>query len=339
MLMHVVGAILLAGGTVGQIADQAVGEQPKLPTAKPIPALEIIPLPYDQVSVELSNRDRTRGPTAPAGKEITRYHFGKDLRRPFLFPLALPGSASLTRMGHPRDPVGHSHHNSLWISHHDVNGIGFWNDQSKGLIVHKRVTRYEDADDLALIEVENHWVDETGKKIMEEIRAMRFLRRQNPSEWILVIDLDLKPGQDAKEGVSFGKTPFGITGIRMAKTIGVHDGGGRILNSEGAVNEAEVHWKKARWVDYSGPFGSSNAGITLFNHPGNPSHPTHFHVRDDGWMGACLNYEDALKIEPGKSLKLRYGFWVHGGLPEAREIERACDEFLKVGDVPAKTKK
>jgi hypothetical protein len=346
MLWQVVGAVFLVGSTLAQAGAQADPAEARLaedPPAgmkpQPIPAIQILPLPYDQVSVELSNRDRRRGAAAPAGQEITRYHFGQQLRRPFLYPLSFPSSASLTRMGHPHDANGHSHHNSLWISHHDVNGVGFWNDQSKGLIQHKRVSRFEDANDLALIEVENQWVDEAGKKIMDETRAMRFLRRQHPSEWILIIDLDLKPGADAKEGVTFGKTPFGIVGIRMAKTIGVHDGGGRILNSEGAINEPEVHWKPARWVDYSGPWGAGFAGITLFNHPQNPSHPTHFHVRDDGWMGACLNYEDALKIEPGKSLKLRYGFWIHSGAPDKTAIDRAGDEFLKVGDVPAKIKK
>jgi hypothetical protein len=50
-----------------------------------------------------------------------------------------------------------------------------------------------------------------------------------------------------------GKTPFGFIGVRMAKTIGVHDGGGTILNSEGALDEKEVFWKHAKWAVYSGP--------------------------------------------------------------------------------------
>jgi hypothetical protein len=252
-------------------------------------------------------------------------------------------------MQHPRDPNGHSHHNGLWISHHDVNGVGFWNDSpsSKGRIVHKRVSRYEDTAAEALIEVENSWVDDAGTKIMEETRAMRF-QPQKDGEWLLVIDLLLTPGAGAKEGVTFGKTPFGITGIRMAKTIGVHDGGGRILNSEGGVNEAGVLWKQAKWVDYSGPImndgksdgniASGSGGVTLFDHPLNPSHPSHFHVRDDGWMGACLSYEAPRKIAVGESLKLRYGFWIHSGVPQQAAIEEQFAAFAKIGDPPAKTK-
>ena len=52
--------------------------------------------------------------------------------------------------------------------------------------------------------------------------------------------------------VTFGKTPFGFLGVRVAKLMGVHDGGGTIRNSQGGVNEKGVFWKPARWVDYSG---------------------------------------------------------------------------------------
>jgi hypothetical protein len=299
-------------------------------TPKPVPAMQVLPLPQHQAAVEWN------------GREISRYYFGGDNRRTYLFPLIGPSGKSHTRMGHPRDPNGHSHHNSFWISHHDVNGVGFWNDasSSKGRIVHKRVSRYEDDNDEALIEVENTWLDEgSNTKLLEETRAMRFLPLNKEGEWLLVGDLLLTPAAGAKEGVTFGKTPFGITGVRMAKTIGVHDGGGRILSSEGNLNEPQVHWKQARWVDYSGPLTKNESGgVTLFDHPLNPSYPSHFHVRDDGWMGACISYEAPRTIQPGETLKLRYGLWIHGGVPEKAPIDEQFAAFAKIGDVPAKSK-
>src|SRR5215207_4755548 len=130
------GAILLPLALLNQV---------ELPAAKPVPQMQVLPLPGDEANVE---RD---------GQEIARYYFGKDLYRPFLYPLIGPSGKSLTRMGHPRDPNGHSHHNSLWVSHHVVDGVGFWNDSksSEGRIVHQKVLRYEDANDEALIEVQN----------------------------------------------------------------------------------------------------------------------------------------------------------------------------------------
>ena len=121
----------------------------------------------------------------------------------------------------------------------------------------------------------------------------------------------------------------------MAKTIGVHDGGGRILSSEGNLNEPQVHWKQARWVDYSGPMTKTESGgVTLFDHPINPSHPSHFHVRDDGWMGACISYEAPRTIKVDEKLKLRYGLWVHAGMLDKNRIDEQFAEFVKVGDVP-----
>jgi Family of unknown function (DUF6807) len=301
--------------------------QVNLPAAKPVPRMQVLPLPRDEASV---TRD---------GEEISRYFFAKDLYRPFLYPLIGPSGRSLTRMGHPHDPNTHSHHNSVWVSHHDVNGVGFWNDakSSEGRIIHQKVIRYEDAADEALIEVQNAWVDGAarGKTLLEEQRTMRF-RPQDGGQWLLVLDITLSA---PRQPVTLGKTNFGLVGVRMAKTIGVHDGGGAIRNSEGALNEPQVHEQPARWVDYSGPITAIGSdGITLFDHPRNPNHPTVFHVRDDGWMGAALTFAAPRAIEPGAPLKLRYGLWIHTGVPTAAAIDEQFAAFAKIGDTPPASK-
>jgi len=306
--------------------------QVDLPAAKPVPAVQVLPLPGNQASIERE------------GREIARYYFdtgkqGERLPRPFLYPLIGPSGKSLTRMGHPRDANGHSHHKSLWISHHDLGGAAFWNDakSSTGRIAHQRVIRYEDADGEALIEVENAWLDRPGsegKPLLIEQRAMRFIP-QADGQWLLVLDLTFTA---PKQPVSFGKTNFGVIGVRMAKTIGVHDGGGMIRNSEGAVNEPQVHEKRARWVDYSGPITpNAREGITLLDHPANFNHPSVFHVRDDGWMGAALTFAAPRTVEPGEPLKLRYGLWVHAGVPTAAVIDEQFAAFAKIGDLAPAT--
>lgn len=280
----------------------------------PVPAVQAIPLPHDEISFQND------------GRELARYHFGPELRRPFVYPIIGPSGRSLTRMGHPHDPVSHSHHNSVWISHHDVNGVSFWDDRSKGQIVHRRVERFEDGSESAAVLTSSVWVAPTNKVLLNE-RRFTAIKTLPDREWLLTIDLELET--NGKE-VTLGKTPFGLIGVRMAKTIGVNDGGGRIRNSEGGVNEAGVFWKPARWVDYSGAITKETIeGITLMDHPSNPNHPTVFHVRNDGWMGASLNFDGPRVISTNKPLKLRYGLYVHRGMPAAGKIEKQWQEFSR----------
>ncbi len=319
---------LLEGAAVAALLGLAprVGgaQELSLPDAKPIPRMQVLPLPHDQASFE---RERV---------EITRYHFGPNQRRPFLYPIIGPSGRSLTRMGHPHAAASHSHHNSVWISHHDVNGDAFWPDNTAGRIVPQWIVQYTDGDQEASLVAINHWVGKEDRVHLVERRGVKVVDLPN-KEWLLVVDLQLEPkGQPA----TLGKTPFGMFAVRMAKTIGVNDGGGMIRNSEGNVNEQGPNgcfWKRARWVDYSGPIlPGVNEGITLFDHPANPNYPSHFHVRQDGWMGSSLTFEGPLVLEPGKLLRLRYALYVHRGVPSPAIIDRQWEPFskTKIEDLP-----
>lgn len=299
-------------------SPSVVFSQVPLPKAKPIPRMQAIPLPHHQVAFE---RD---------GQEIARYHFDPVDPRPFVFPVIGPSGRSLTRMGHPHDPVGHSHHNSFWVTHNLVNDINFWGDKGDGKIVHQRVERLEDGDDECAVLSVNHWVGKAGKVLLEE-------RRRTAAHWLpnneclLLLDLEF---QAKDTPVIFGKSAFGLIGVRMAKTLGINDGGGTIRNSEGNVDEQGDNgcfWKRARWCDYSGPVTTGvNEGITLLDHPSNVNHPTHFHVRSDGWMGSSLSFDGPLTVEPGKPLRLRYGLYVHAGVPGLQALDKQWDEFIRL---------
>lgn len=331
----------------------------ELPGAKPVPPMQVVPLPYDQASFQY------------LGRELTRYHFGATLRRPFLYPVAGPEGRSLTRMGHPRDPFGHSHHNSVWISHANVDGVNFWADRGApplGQILCQRIEQYEDGDRSAWLIALHVWQNPQGKPLLLERRRIE-VQLQDSQHWWILIDMQFQP--PANHPVTLGPTPFGIIGVRMAKTISVADGGGRLLNSQGQQGEPAIFRKPARWVDYSGPIlplpsvsaanpplGKPQAsptlsqapncpqslpptpspaisakycgGITLMDHPANPPYPTPFHVRADGWMGASLTLAGPITIQPTKPLRLRYALWIHPGLPSKEQIEAQWQTFSKI---------
>lgn len=93
--------------------------------------------------------------------------------------------------------------------------------------------------------------------------------------------------------------------------------------------------RPARWCDYSGPITpDAREGITLMDHPSNSNHPTVFHVRDDGWMGAAFAFAEPYVLKPEMPLKLRYGLWVHAGVPSAETINEQFGHFAKVSAPP-----
>lgn len=302
---------------------------------KPVPPLQVVPQPYGQASFLF----------LPSRFELCRFHAGFGMFRPFLYPVRSPSGWELTRMGHPHDPVSHSHHNSVWISHADVNGFDFWADRPQTRIVCLAVSEYGESlghgpEDgvVAWLVADLEWQAE-GKPLLKERRRIsvhipgsaetlwRAPQSIMKSGYFVLIESQIEA---INQAVTLGRTPFGLIGVRMTKSVGVRDGGGRILNSDGLINEKEVFRKVARWVDYSGPLTNEvTGGITLFDHPKNSGFPHAFHVRDDGWMGICLTLENSVTIEPGQVFPFRAGLWCHDGVPDQPTIEQQWHLFTE----------
>lgn len=278
---------------------------------EPFPLVRAVPLPGQQIAFEI------------AGTEAARYRYSEA--RPYVFPFMGPAGQRLTRMGHPHDPDGHGHHRSIWVGHRDVNGANFWEASEAG-IKHEGIEALTDGARAASVAVRLTWHDTGGEALLDERRAMT-VRALPDNERYLDIVLTFAP---AVGSVRFGETPFGFLGVRVAKTMGVKDGGGTILNSEGGVDEAGVFWKPARWVDYSGPVTPAERnGIALFDHPSNPRFPTRFHVRDDGWMGAAFTQSESFTLAKGETLTLRYRLYAHGGDATAETIGKHWQRFAE----------
>ncbi len=304
------------------ISSVASAQDALLPTTKPVPHVQVLPLPH---SISTFALDR---------QELTSAHFDAADMRPFWYPMMTSQGVSLVRIGHPHDPVTHSHHNGVWVSHNDVNGLDFWGDHAKaqGRIITKSADFYDDNDEAAIMQMTNHWVRaEDGQVQVIETRRCEVRPLDGMKSWLMLIDIEFAAPKGGK--AVFGPTFFGLVGVRMAKTIGVHDGGGHILNSEGQINEVEIFRKPARWCDYSGRITNDPdgfAGITLFDHASNPQHGKAFHVRDDGWMCACTTPESAIEVTDTKKLRLRYGLWVHDGLPTKEACEARWQQFASL---------
>lgn len=266
------------------------------------------------------------------GVEKLRWHYGDDYVRPFFYPFNGPSGASLTRMGHPGAP-DHDHHQSVWFAHNKIQGENFWGNGHRTLVRQKMWYAYQDGDHEAVMAVLIGWYGANGNEIMEQEMVAALIAMPN-DEHALEIQFTLRPPAEGN-AVELEKTNFGFLAVRVAKSISAHFGNGRLTNSDGHETEKNTFGKAARWMDYSGPvavgLGKERRhvaeGITCFDHPGNPTYPTRWHVRDDGWMGASVCMEDGFSITAAQPLTLRYLLHAHSGAYEASRAEAVHAEF------------
>lgn len=260
------------------------------------------------------------------GIERVGLDFGRGGPRPFFDPILGPSGHGLTRFGHP-NPVGHEHHRSVWFGHEKVGGLNFWSERpgDKVEIIHKRILVYQDGPGWAGLAAEWEWRADGATLMTQSIIAAI-----EPRE-VGGYALDVQSRFVAtRMPVELGKTNFGFLGVRVAKTMSEQFGGGRLTNADGATGEPAIFGKPSRWVDYSGPVAPEVVeGIAYFDHPTNHGHPTHWHVRADGWMEAAFNLAGSYLIAPDHPLDLRYRLLIHEGNARVGVLDREWRGFAE----------
>lgn len=261
---------------------------------------------------------------------VTSYYLGPkpgqdvSYRRPFFYPVRGLDGVPLTEFGKSHDPTGsHGHHYSLWIAHANVGGKDFWSEKG-GVIVHQQLERLEDGPIFCRVAHQTLWLD-SSTPVMKERREFKIYAAEASAR---LIDVDLQFRTPGNEPVTLGKTSFGFLAVRVAQSMSVFDGGGEIMNANGALNEQQAHLQRASWMDQSGPIGPDLwNGIAFLEHPNNPGHPTGWHCRNDGWACAAFNMTEAYTLVPEKLLHLRYRVLLHRGGAGEAQIKNHSGEY------------
>jgi hypothetical protein len=131
--------------------------------------------------------------------------------------------------------------------------------------------------------------------------------------------------------------------IRMHPQFSVKQGG-RLVNSEGGVNQKGTHNKVARWCDYTNTIDGVTEGLAIFSHPENEM-PHRWLTRDYGTFGPRRIDARSGKpfvLEKGQSLTRRVGILVHKGDVEAGKVASRYAQYAETeGELsllPAATK-
>jgi len=259
------------------------------------------------------------------GQEFTTLHFDKSQMKPYFSPVRAADGAVVSRP--LENPADHPHHKGIWCAIDEVNGIKFWAERGK--IENQSVELVPAIGNPARLRLVNHWLGNDGKPvIIERTEYAIFTNR------LIAADIRFTA---AENPVTFEDTKEGLFGIRVADSLR-GQAGGRIVNAEGAQGEADCWGRESRWVDYVGDVEGKTYGVTLIDHPQN-FRKSRFHVRNYGLFtlspfgqSAYTNGKlppDPLLLEPGKSIRLRYGLYVHDGDTEHGKVPSAYEVYLK----------
>jgi len=274
------------------------------------------------------------------GQHFTSFHF-KNVPKPVLYPLMwTDGKTAMTRRypmekALPGESSDHLHHRSLWWGHRHVKAVksgsvtDFWGEGSNS---GKQITTKVEAKG-NIIMASNKWVTKAGEVVATDSREIRFHAPKNgrvldytitvhASEGDIVLQDDKDAGMSIRVPDSMCVTPHGTAKLKAE---------GHMLNSEG-VKDAACWGKRAKWVDYYGTVSGKTLGVAIFDHPGNPRHPSSWHARAYGLCAANVfgkrhferlkdNTAGDMALERGQSVTFRYRFVWHEGAAEVKKIE------------------
>jgi hypothetical protein len=291
-----------------------------------------------------------------AGQPFTDFYtsgeaFHAQVTKPYLWPLRAPSGTAITRawpMEDAADEAGekkpqrngppamdHLHQRGAWFAHEAVNRIDFWNNEwsyyaglhrkNLGRMNLRGAPKVTSGTQQGTIDATFEWTRmEENHPILTEHRVMTFYAEPK----LRVFDLDVT--LTAIEEVTFGDSKDGAFGIRLRPVLQEDKGVSHIVNSDGLVGEKALWGKPANWCDYSGQIGDEKVGVAIFDHPQNPRHPQRWHARAYGlfavnpWGLSAFTgdktQDGSMKLDAGKSVRLRYRVVIHEGDAKAAGI-------------------
>jgi hypothetical protein len=273
------------------------------------------------------------------GQPFASVHLSAE-PRPFIHPLHGPGGVPMTR-SYPMGVVegesqDHPHHQSFWFAHGDVNGHDFWHGKGNDeRMVQQGEAQLEYLESGCRLTCRYRWLVDEETLICTDERELVF--GGNDQARSIDVTITLRPGE---EPLVMGDTKEGTFALRLHPALRV-DGEvatGRLTNSEGDSGK-EAWGKRARWVDDSGLIDGHEVGVTIFDHPSNPSHPTWWHARNYGLLAAnpfgVHDFEGgaagsgSVVVPVGGSYTVRYRVLLHGAGWDRARIDDAYGAWIR----------
>ena len=259
------------------------------------------------------------------GREAIVYQYGKDLDMAHFYPVRSPGGRSMT----VQHPTPYPHHRSFWFAdkvrlegertvefyaslYSGPNGHKDPKPPFKDHIRHVRFIEGPATRDSADITMTLVWEMDGTKPVLDELRRMHVAALGN-GEYVLDLTFTLTASYGDVAFVS-DAVHYAWPYVRMNSEFSV-EGGGRITNSEGGIDQEETNNRVARWVDYSNRVGDEAAGLAIFLHPDHAG-PNRWLTRDYGTFGprrVDARSGKPFTVHKNETISQRVGILVHRG--------------------------
>ncbi len=257
-----------------------------------------------------------------ASGRVVLQHNARPGLRPYIHPLRGPdGQVCLTE----DSPWHHPWQHGVQTGFHGVNGCDFWFDPGQRAgetigTIEPGAPRILGADPLRWA-VEAIWRHEDGSFLLAEQQIWSL----RPAEDLLVLDLDWN--LQAIPDVQIEQEAYGGFFVRMPFR---EERGASVINSEGLRDDA-CEQQAAAWVDLFMPVdrGEAGAGITFFDHPGNPAHPAHWRVDGQRGINPSPCIPGRIELAAGEGMRHRYRLILHTGPLAIERIQEHWEAYVR----------
>ncbi len=252
--------------------------------------------------------------------------------RHYLHPVHGPGGGPVLTQDRPTD---HPWQHGIFTALHDVNGLDFWTEHrtpapERGTIRFDRLTDL--AGDAATVTWRSHatWVGPGGEPHLAETLALG-VRRGTPELYTIDVLWTLRALRD----VRIGRYDYGGLAVRLL----THPERQHV-NANGQRGTATSE-QPAAWCDVTAPFDGSRAwtaedklagawyGVTVFDHPQNPTYPTPWRVDAHGLINPSPSLAGPWSIAEGEEASFVYRLLVHAGHPDPDQIDHLHEQFAE----------
>ena len=274
-------------------------------------------------------------------KVIWQFNYAAEESKPYFHPVALADGPVLTADA----PPDHPWHKSLWFSWKLINGVNYWEYDSRtgkpGGVTGVDSTEITKNDDGTVTIVQQiTYKPSDGDPVMKETRTVKVSAPDENGEyhfdWTckftplvdVVLDRTPLPGEPG------GQTYGGYAGLSIRLTQSLEEA--EIASTEGPVEFAkdQRHRSKADAFDYSGIVDDKPVGFAVCDHPDNVNSPSPWYTINTPGIGfyyinaAVLCY-GKLERKADESFTLRYRVIAHHDRWNSQKLQTQYEQFVK----------